>query len=201
MADSPEERAFFDLLRQGDAGAHREVVEKFLGRLTTLARKHIGSRMASRVDEEEVALSALRTFFVRVKDGRLVVRDEDDLCKLLVTITAHKTLHRVAFHKAAKRDPGKEAEHGPHCQERLLAVMDRELGPDEQAEFNEQLEHLLARLSPTERKIVELRILGHSNQEIMDQLNLKHDRKIRRLLKHVQEIAVQRGLLPGPPPP
>jgi RNA polymerase sigma-70 factor (ECF subfamily) len=201
MAASPEEQVLIELLRQGDEGAARQVVEKYLDRLMTLARKHIGSRMVSRVDEEEVALSALRSFFFRVKDGRLVVRDEDDLCKLLVTITARKTLRRVAFHKAAKRDPGKETGQGERHQEQLLAVLDREIGPDHQAAFNEQLERFLARLSPTERKIVELRFLGHSNEEIVDQLHLKHDRKIRRLAEHIREVAVQSGLLAPSPTP
>src|SRR5581483_2741706 len=189
MPASAEEQALIELLRQGDEGAARQVVEKYLDRLLTLARRRIGARMASRVDPEDITQSVFRTVFQRMKDGRLVLKDEDDLCKLLITITLHKTLRQVAFHKAAKRDPGKETEHGVHHQERLMDLLSKEPSPDDTVEFMDQLEHFLNQLTPTERKIIELRLQGYSNQDIVNALDLKYDRKIRRLVEHVQAIA------------
>jgi len=197
MPATSEEQALIELLRQGDEGAARQVVEKYLDRLLTLARKRIGARMASRVDPEDITQSVFRTVFARAKDGRLVFEHEDDLCKLLIKITLHKTLRQVAFHKAAKRDPGKETEHGAHHQERLMALLSNEPSPDDTVEFMDQLEHLLNQLTPTERKIVELRLQGYSNQDIVNALNLKYDRKIRRLVEHVQAIAEKVGLVGG----
>jgi RNA polymerase sigma-70 factor (ECF subfamily) len=149
-----EEQALIELLRQGDEGAARQVVEKYLHRLLTLARKRIGSRMASRVDPEDITQSVFRTVFARARDGRLVFEHEDDLCKLLIKITLHKTLRQVAFHKAAKRDPGKETKHGEQHQERLMAVLGREPSPEETVTFMDEMEHFLARLTPVEQKII-----------------------------------------------
>ncbi len=193
---SVEEQALIELLRKGDEGAAQQVVEQYLDRLMTLARKRIGARLASRVDPEDVTQSALRTFFARMKDGRLVLKEEDDLCKLLMKITLHKTLRQVAFHKAAKRDPGKETEQGENHQDQLLALFDREPSPEETVTFMDELEHFLNNLTPTERKIIELRLQGYNNQDIVDQLDLKYDRKIRRLVERVQEIAKKMGLMP-----
>jgi RNA polymerase sigma-70 factor (ECF subfamily) len=195
MPASPEEQALIELLRQGDEGAARQVVEKYLDRLMTLARKRIGARLASRVDPEDITQSVFRTVFARAKDGRLTFEDEDDLCKLLIKITLHKTLRQVAFHKAAKRDPGKETDQGAQHQERLLALLGREPSPDEAVTFMDQLEHLLGELTPTEQRIIELRLQGYSNQDIVDQLDLKYDRKIRRLVEHIQKKAEKIGLL------
>jgi RNA polymerase sigma-70 factor (ECF subfamily) len=195
MPATPEEQALIELLRQGDEGAARQVVEKYLDRLLTLARKRIGARLASRVDPEDITQSVFRTVFARAKDGRLTFGDEDDLCKLLIKITLHKTLRQVAHHRAAKRDPGKETEQGAQHQERLLALLDREPSPEETVTFMDQFEHLLGELTPTEQRIIELRMQGYSNQDIVDQLDLKYDRKIRRLVEHIQKKAEKIGLL------
>ena len=90
----------------------------------TLARRRLSQRLASRVDPEDIVQSAFRSFFARAREGRFVFAEQDDVCKLLVRITLHKTLRQVAFHKAAKRDPSAETEQGEHHHETLLAVLD-----------------------------------------------------------------------------
>ena len=152
--------------------------------------------MASRVDPEDIVQSVFRTFFLRLRDGRFVFEDQDDLCKLLVRITLHKTLRQVAFHKAAKRDPGLETEQGEHHRERLLALLDGEPSPEATVAFVDQLEHFLGQLRPQERQILEMRLQGYSNEEIGKQLGL-YDRKIRRVIEHVRAIAAKEGLTPA----
>jgi RNA polymerase sigma factor (sigma-70 family) len=194
MPASPEEQALIDLWRQGDQDAARKIVERYLDRLLHVARARISQRLSSRVDAEDIVQSVFRTFFVRLKDGRFVFAEQEDLCKLLMRITLHKTLRQVAFHKAAKRDPGMETEQGEHHRERLLALLDRDPTPEAAVAFIDQLEHFLTQLEPTERQILELRLQGYNNDEIVEKLNLKYDRKIRRALEHVREVAEKEGL-------
>src|SRR5579871_2208187 len=130
MTDTPEEQALISLWRKGDQQAARVIVDRYIDRLVHMARGRISQRLASRVDAEDIVQSVFRTFFHRVKDGQFVFADQDDLCKLLVRITLHKTLRQVAFHKAAKRDPGQETEQGEHHRERLLALLDGEPTPE-----------------------------------------------------------------------
>lgn len=193
MPASPEEQALIDLWRQGDEEAARKIVESYIDRLLLLARRHISQRLASRVDPEDVVQSVFRTFFARVKEGRFVFAEQDDLCKLLVRITLHKTLRQVAFHKAAKRDPGQETEQGEHHREQLLAILDREPSPEATVAFIDQLEKFLGNLRPQERQILELRLQGYSNEEIAQKLGL-YDRKIRRIIEHVRATAEKEGL-------
>src|SRR5207249_2634486 len=131
---------------QGDESAARQIVERYIDRLMTLARRRISQRLASRVDPEDIVQSAFRTFFVRAKEGQFVLADQNDLCKLLVRITLHKTLRQVAFHKATKRDPSQETEHGEHHQDRLLSLLDGEPTPEAEAEFVDQLDHFFNQL-------------------------------------------------------
>src|SRR5262245_19266678 len=108
MPASPEEQALIELWRKGDENAARQIVDRYIDRLLLLARRHLSQRLASRVDPEDIVQSVFRTFFLRAREGQFTFADQDDLCKLLVRITLHKTLRQVAFHKAAKRDPGLE---------------------------------------------------------------------------------------------
>jgi RNA polymerase sigma-70 factor (ECF subfamily) len=194
MPASPEEQALIDLWRQGDEDAARQIVERYLDRLLQLARGRLSQRLASRVDPEDIVQSVFRTFFLRLKDGRFTFADQDDLCKLLMRITLHKTLRQVAFHKAAKRDPSLETEQGEHHREQLLALLDREPSPEATVAFLDQLEHFLALLQPLERQILELKVQGYSNDEIMTRLDLRYDRKIRRVLERVREVAEKEGM-------
>ena len=195
MAMAPEEKVLIDLWRQGDQDAARQIVERYIDRLLVLARRRISQRLASRVDAEDIVQSVFRTFFGRLKDGQFVFADQDDLCKLLVRITLHKTLRQVAFHKAAKRDPSLETEQGEHHREQLLALLDAEPTPDATVAFLDQLEHFLGRLQPLERQILEMRLQGHSNEDIANKLGV-YDRKIRRVVEHVRAVAEKEGLSP-----
>ncbi len=194
MPASASEQALIDLWRRGDQDAARKIVERYLDRLLHLARGRISQRLASRVDPEDIVQSVFRTFFVRLKDGRFVFAEQEDLCKLLMRITLHKTLRQVAFHKAAKRDPTMEAERGEHHREQLLALLDREPTPEAAVAFLDQLEHFLSQLQPLERQILELRMQGYTNEEIAAKLDLRYDRKIRRVLERVREVAEKEGL-------
>ena len=196
MPTSPEEQALINLWRQGDEDAARQIVERYIDRLLLLARRRISQRLASRVDPEDVVQSVFRTFFSRLKAGRFQLEEQDDLCKLLVRITLHKTLRQVAFHKAAKRDPGLETDQGEHHREQLMALLDGEPTPEATVAFVDQLEHFLGQLQPQERQILEMRLQGYSNEEIAQRLGL-YDRKIRRAIEHVRAIARKEGFTLG----
>ena len=178
-------------------GRARQIVERYFDRLLVLARRRISQRLAGRVDPDDVLQSVFRTFFRRVKEGQFVFAEEDDLCKLLMRITLHKTLRQVAFHKAAKRDPGREAVQGDDHRETLLGLLDREPSPEATVAFLDQLEHFLNQLDPQTRRIIEMRLQGHANDEIARELGLKYDRKIRRAVERVRDLArggpVRRG--------
>lgn len=202
MPTPPEDQTLIDLWRKGDQDAARQIVERYFDRLMALAQRRISQRLASRVDPEDILQSVFRTFFVRLKNGQFVFQDQDDLCKLLMRITLHKTLRQVAFHKAAKRDHNLETNRGEGHGEQLLALLDREPSAEATVAFLDQLEHFLRQLEPQTRQIIELRLQGHTNEEICQQLGV-YDRKVRRAVERVRDLAGEEGLIdaagaPGP---
>jgi RNA polymerase sigma-70 factor (ECF subfamily) len=198
MAEPAEDKNLVDLFRQGNQDAARQIYDRYLDRLLTLARRRISQRLASRVDPEDIVQSVFRTFFVRIKEGQFVFDEQDDLCKLLMRITLHKTLRQVAFHKAAKRDPTQETPQGEHHQDQLMALFTREPTQEATVAFLDQLEHFLGQLRPQERTILEMRLQGHSNEDIATKLGI-YDRKIRRVIEHVRDIATKEGLATDDP--
>jgi RNA polymerase sigma-70 factor (ECF subfamily) len=175
-------------LRSGDNEAAREVFDRYAARLLLLSRRRIGQRMNSRVDPEDVVQSVFRTFFARVQNDQFDIAAKDDLFKLLVRITAHKTLRQIAHHRAAKRDPSQETPQGDDAHEMLMQVMADEPTPETIVTFMDQLEHFLAQLAPEDRQILELRLQGFSTEEIAQQLG-SYDRKIRRVLERIRGVA------------
>jgi len=176
--------------RGGSESAAAELFNRYVSRLLGVARRRIGERMNSRLDPEDVVQSVFRTFFTRLRNDQFEFAEEDDLSKLLVRITLHKTLRQIAYHRAARRDPGHELPQGELSQHDILQVMTKEPTPVTVVTFIDQLDHFLARLTPEEQQILTLRLQGHSTEEIAKQIG-SYDRKVRRVLERVRALAQQ----------
>jgi len=181
--------------RADDQEAARQLVDRYIDRLVALARRRISQRLASRLDPEDVVQSVFRTFFCHAKEGKFQIRDQDDLCKLLMRITVHKVLKQVEHHTAAKRDAHLETEQGNRTMDRMQELLSKDPTPEAQVMFIDQLEHVVAQLGPTPRKILEMRMQGYTEKEIAVQMNVS-DRTIRRVLERVRGLADQAGFRP-----
>jgi RNA polymerase sigma-70 factor (ECF subfamily) len=181
--------------RSGDQEAARLLFELYAERLMTLAKWRVGARLTSRVDPEDILQSVFGTFFRRLREGHFQFQDQDDLLRLLVRITLHKTLKQISYQTAAKRDPHQEVGQEVESNEGLGQVLAREEPPDVAIAFMDQWEAIMRRLGSQERQILEMRMQGFTNEEIAKKLGI-YDRKIRRLVEHVRALAVQSGLMP-----
>src|SRR5262249_1614762 len=154
----------------GDSAAARELYERYVDRLVALARRRISQSLASRLDPEDVVQSAFRTFFDRPKAGRFRLEGRDHPRKPPVRLPIHKSLQHVTLHKAAKRDPAAELGQEDSSQQGWQAVLAREPCPEDAIAFLDSVETFLAKLSPQDRQILEMRVHGYSNREIEDKL-------------------------------
>jgi RNA polymerase sigma-70 factor, ECF subfamily len=186
-SDPHTDQQLVEKVRTGSESAAAELFNRYVSRLLRVARKRIGERMNSRLDPEDVVQSVFRTFFTRLKNDQFEFADDDDLSKLLVRITLHKTLRQIAYHRAARRNPGQEAPQGELSQHDIMQVMAKEPTPVTVVTFMDQLDHFLGRLSPEEQQILTLRLQGYSTEEIAGQIN-SYDRKVRRVLERVKAI-------------
>ena len=188
MSDPTDDRDLIKQFKEGSESAATELFDRYCERLMKLARRRIGQRMTSRVDPEDVIQSAFRTFFVRVKNDEFTFQGENDLFKLLVRLTVHKTLRQVAFHRAAKRNPELEAGHGSDAQEMLQQLSTGEATPEVEVTLLDEFERFMKQLPEFDRKVLEMRLQGYSTTEIAAELK-SYDRKIRRVIERIEELA------------
>jgi RNA polymerase sigma-70 factor (ECF subfamily) len=188
MAVPTDDRDLLDLYKAGSETAATELFDKYCEQLLRLAEKRIGARMNSRLDPEDVVQSAFRTFFGRAKADKFTFEDQDDLFKLLVRITVHKTLRQIAFHRAAKRNPSQEAGQGDTANDMLLQAVAAGPTPETEVALIDQFESFMSQLPAQDRQILELRIEGYSTDEIATKLG-SYDRKVRRVLERIRGLA------------
>ncbi len=154
--------------RDGDQGAATELFQRYAERLVGLAQRRLSERLAGRIDPEDVVQSVYGSFFVGARDGRFALRRSGDLWRLLVAITLHKVRRQVRHHTAQKRSVGRESlSAGPESVPDIPAErLAQEPSPDEAVALAEVLESVLQRLKPNHRRMVELRLQGHTIPEI-----------------------------------
>src|SRR5262245_40236461 len=109
MSDAASQNSvtmWVEKLREGDRDGAQRLWTTYYRRLVGLARQQLEGRVRLVDDEEDVALSAFKSFCRGVEEGRFPqIEDRGDLWNLLVTITLHKVLHLV-------RDEGRQKRGG-----------------------------------------------------------------------------------------
>jgi RNA polymerase sigma factor (sigma-70 family) len=183
--------------RQGDQEAAAELFRQYAGRLIALARSRLPAHMSQRFDPEDVVQSAYRSFFARAREGGFDIQPGNDLWQLLVGITIHKLQHQVRRNTADKRAVFREQPleaNGTAADEGTVLLFAQEPSPIEAVTLIDEVEQLMARLEPMQRRILELRLQGYDREEIAADIG-RSEVTVRRVLKQVQQQleALQRG--------
>jgi RNA polymerase sigma factor (sigma-70 family) len=197
MVDNPS----LELLarwREGDEQAAQELFHRYAERLVVMARRRISARLGRRVDAEDVVQSACRSFFLRVRDGRLEAQPGGELWNLLTAITIRKISAQVKYHTAGKRSFKREEEvpAGSVCLVPVEAVA-REPSHEDMLALMEEWEAALHPLPELARQIVTLRLDGLPQAEIARQVH-RSERWVRVVLTDFAEKIQKRLELADP---
>jgi DNA-directed RNA polymerase specialized sigma24 family protein len=190
-------------LAAGDDEAARVVWEQYFDKLVRLARRKLEGVARRAADEEDVALSALKSF-CRGAAGRQFPKldDETDLWRLLVTITTRKACALRRRHMAKQagggRVGGESAIQRPGDADDALGGLDQVLGkeptPELVAIFADDCRRLLDRLGDDLlRRIALLTLEGFETDEIAKQLDCAR-RTVQRKLRVIRELWSQEPL-------
>ncbi len=147
-------------VQSGEQDAATELYARYAARLRGLARTWIGDDLQPRFDADDVLQSVFRTFFRRAAAGQYQVPEGEELWSLLLVIALNKLRGLAAHHRAAKRSVRSTA---------AFELAEGRTDPSE-AEAGQILRllvaELLEELPPASARLVELRITGHSVDEI-----------------------------------
>jgi DNA-directed RNA polymerase specialized sigma24 family protein len=176
-------------LKQGNPIAAQRLWEEYFPKLVQFAGRRLKTRTRRVADEEDVALSALNSFYLGTQAGKFPdVNDRNDLWRLLLTITARKANRQAGKELSRKRGAGKvRSESVFLCAEEsgregINAWIDNRPSPAFAAEFAEEFRVLLDRLGDrTLQNLAVLKLQGYSNEEIAGKLGCSLSTVERRL--------------------
>lgn len=180
-------------LKAGQSAAAQKLWESYFAQMVRLARNRLKDAPRRASDEEDVALSAFKSFCLGVQAGRFPqLSDRDSLWPLLVAITSHKAIDTQRHESRKKRGGGHAVGSGSSAIE-LDQLLSSEPTPELAAQMVEEFERLLAVL-PDEalRQIALLRLDGHSVEEIAQKLDCVA-RTVERKLHRIRTLWSEAG--------
>ena len=181
-------------LAEGDAEAAQKIWNDYFGKLVRHARKKLEGLPMRDADEEDVAISAMHSFYQGMVNHKFdYVHNRDDLWKLLVTITARKATARRRSYFAQKRGGGQvrgesifevpEDEQGG-----IARILGKEPTPEFAVSVAENCRQMLDQLQDeTLRQVALWTLEGYRTEEIAEKLGCVR-RTVERKLERIREI-------------
>jgi DNA-directed RNA polymerase specialized sigma24 family protein len=176
----------FALLEHGDEAAAARVWERFVPRLLGLARRTLASHPRLNGFADDVVQSVFASFFQQIQAGRLAVDHRHDLWNLLGVMTVRKARRAIRKENAAKRGGGQVHNEPASTPETgVPPLLEAAAGPQWGPEFDLHAEEMLQNLPDELRTVAVLRLMGHTNAEIAQQLDWTV-RKVERKLQLIR---------------
>lgn len=165
--------------RRGDDDAATALYIKYASRLRHLAKSNTSDDLKTRFDADDVVQSVFRTFFRRATEGYFDAPHGDELWNLFLVIALNKVRGHGKFHRRKMRDVGatRSIEDGVFASEDTTPLATLEMS----------IAELLDTLPERKRKIVELRIMGFSMEDIAKETK-RCTRTIERTLKQFRDM-------------
>ncbi|PHQ35852.1 ECF-type sigma factor [Rhodopirellula bahusiensis] len=190
-------------VEEGDEDATTELWEFCYPRLLNYSRQKLPSRLRRVLDEEDVALSAFKSFCRGAQMGALGdVKGRDSLWKLLFCIASRKARSYIRQQNAAKRGGGNVS--GESAFETLGKTSGIENvaspsdGPDALAIFSADCQRLFDSLEDDVLEMIALlRIEGYSCDEIAQRADMSK-RSVERRLNLIRQIWMSEGAMDEP---
>lgn len=169
------------MVRLGDEhtreDAARVLWDRFIGDMTRYARRRLRAMRTGGgvADEDDVAARAIERVFRAIALGKLRDRiaGREDLKRLLHWATRLEAINQAGRdHRAAAVRPIEDAD----------ALADTAHGPDWSLEAVEECERLIEALGREDLRLIVLcKVLGHTNREIADALDVESETVERKL--------------------
>jgi RNA polymerase sigma-70 factor (ECF subfamily) len=189
---APDYAGLVALASRGDRDALDELSRRYEPKIRIVARLVLGPALRPYLDSVDLTQSVHRSLLLGLREGKLVLDDPEQLIGLAVTMLRRKAARHWRHLQRQRRLSGA----GPAPGDRSAVLASLGGGgsdPVAEAQFRDQVEHLCAHLDETERRILDLRLEGHTSNEIAAQVGLSHVNvrvRLTRLRQRLQASGV-----------
>ena len=192
MVNEPSSAALISKLRDGDEEAAKLLWDHFFSQLLVLTRGRLQPSSRAMSDEEDIVVSAMKSFCIGLRDGRFPeLSNRESLWRLLLTITLRKIADKKNYDRRSKRDISKLQSSSSVGSEQEADVNDfisREPNPEIAAECAEQIGRLLESLEHKDlKKVALMKMEGYTNCEIAQEVGCSLA-SIERKLRTIRSI-------------
>ena len=192
-------------VQAGDDEAAEQIWNDYYRRLMGLARLKLGGSPRRVGDEEDVVVNAFDSFFRAARDNRFEgLQDRADLWRVLAMLVARKAARQIEHLMRQKRGSGQvrgesvfsNPDDFDHAGMENLAAEQNTAG-DYVVQMQESLQQLLDLLPDDEhRAIANMRMEGHTNQQIAEALGCT-ERTVERRLQRIRETWEEAAMDPS----
>jgi RNA polymerase sigma factor (sigma-70 family) len=194
VTDAPD---FADLLAragQGDPAAVEDLVRRYEPKLRVVARVLLGPALRPYLDSADLAQSVHTSILVGLRDNRFAVAGPDQLVGLALTVLRRKAAKHWRHLQRQRRLSGDgSARSGDDLPGVLAALSSPEADPAAEAQFRDQMRQLCEHLDESERRVLDLRLEGHTPAEIADLIGVSRVAlrvRLTRLRQRLQAAGV-----------
>jgi DNA-directed RNA polymerase specialized sigma24 family protein len=183
------------MLKKGDQAAAQTLWAAYFQRLVGLARSRLQGLHRGGGDEEDIALSALKSLLVRAERGEFPqLADRDDLWQLLYVITVRKAITLAKRERALRRGGGAVCYLSEFEGTELEGAVDAEPNPDLALQVAEECRRLLDLLADeTLSRIALWKMEGYTNKEVARKLGVV-EQTVERKVRRIRELWSARGM-------
>ncbi len=183
-------------LRAGDSRAATRLWKTYFERMVIVARRKMAGARRQVRDEEDIALSAFKSFCLGFQGGRFTgEKNGPELWPLLVTLTINKTIDHLRRENRLKRGgparPTTKNQAGSAAEESLNQLLAPDASPELKAIASESFERLFAALDAsgdeTLRTIALLRLEDEAPAVIAERLGCTL-RTVQRKVKTIRAL-------------
>jgi RNA polymerase sigma-70 factor (ECF subfamily) len=172
MPDTTEDfTALLARARDGDREALGQLVQQYEPKVRLVARVLLGPALRPYLDSLDLVQSVHRSLLLGLRQDKPSLATPDNLIALALTLVRRKVARQWRHLQRQRR-----LERGPggtgSLADVLTSLSSPGEGPAQAAQFKDQVEHLCANLNDTERRLLELRMQGHSPAEVAQELGL-----------------------------
>lgn len=186
-------RLWMDSLQAGDSQAEAMLWSHYFERMVRVARRKLAGTPGAARDDEDIALSAFKSFCLAVRAGRFRnVTDFDSLWGLLLMLTARKVIDELRSRQRAKRGGGERAvrdsaQSSPPLDSLASAIPDPQVAVIAEETFS-TLFAKLDQAGDAELTVIAVELLeGKTNEEIAARLGCS-TRTVQRKHKTIRAL-------------